>query len=410
MIKRLMFLLTFGLLVACQARTDPGQLSVVTAGSTHTCGLVSNRIPPGRGRLFCWGDATDSQLGDGTRNSTLTPIRSTVLYDIDPDLVDITSVAAAGTPGIAPGGAHTCVVLAGTLSTVRCWGSNQNGQLGESPLSNPTAFVDVVGIATAKAVAASNANTCAVLSDGTLKCWGDNRFGQLGDGSVSFHPNPVSVTGITNATAVSLGDAFACALLADGSIRCWGRNSRGQLGNGTTTDSATSVVVAGIRNAIDIGAGSDSACAVLSDGTARCWGDNTHGQLGNGMTINSSTPVPVGGLVFVNLDPSGVGYTNVAVGSAFACARRSDGTVRCWGSNNHGQLGNGSIADSSLPVNVSGINKASHVAAAGAFGGADACAALADAAIWCWGGNAKGQLGNGTTRGSITPVRVTGIP
>ncbi|MDQ6851919.1 MAG: hypothetical protein M3070_18655, partial [Actinomycetota bacterium] len=259
------------------------------------------------------------------------------------------------------------------------------------------------GASSATSVAAGYNNSCAVLVDRTIRCWGDNSHGQLGNGTTADSSTPVPVSGITNATAVSAGDSDACALLSDGTIRCWGDNFAGQLGNGTMgTGSSTPVAVSGITTATAIIVGTDYACALLSDATIKCWGYNYHGQLGNGQSGNgtagpsSSTPVAVSGIT---------NATAVTAGGDSSCAVLTDGTVRCWGGNYYGTLGNGTNTDSSTPVAVSGITNASSVTA----GTQHACGLLTDSTIKCWGYNYYGQLGNGTNTDSWTPVAVSGI-
>jgi len=148
---------------------------------------------------------------------------------------------------ISAGGDHTCALLTG--GSVRCWGGNYAGQLGNgtwTPISTPIA-VAVHGISTATAISAGSQHTCALLTGGTVRCWGDNYHGDLGDGTTAERLSPVAVHGISTATAISASGLYhTCALLTGGSVRCWGWNQDGELGNGTTTDSAVPVSVLGL--------------------------------------------------------------------------------------------------------------------------------------------------------------------
>ena len=325
---------------------------------------------------------------------------------------------------VSASGSHTCALEPDR--TVRCWGYNQYGQLGDGTTTDSSTPVSVAGLTNAITVAAGHHHTCALMTDGTLRCWGSNQYGQLGDGSPLDGTNhdahiPVAVSGITNAVAVIPGAYHTCALLADGTVRCWGDNDFGELGDGTNTSSSTAVAVTGLAAAPTVvTAGGFHTCAVLPDGAVQCWGRNDFGQLGDGDTPDSSTPVGVIGLGPVAALSAG-GYHN--------CALMPDGTLRCWGRNNFGQLGDGSsltylissnnqgligIYNSTLlpgsisrtPVEVANISTATAAIA----GGFHTCALLADGSVKCWGENDDGQLGNGSSTSSSTPVSVIGLP
>jgi len=215
---------------------------------------------------------------------------------------------------------------------------------------------------------------------------------------------PVTVTGLTGVVDIDAGSQHTCAALANGTVHCWGRNSDGELGNGTNTSSNVPVQVSGITTAVAVTAGNTFSCAVLADGTARCWGYGQNGQLGNGMTglaASSNVPVTVSGLTgAVDIDAGHSGGTT--------CAVRGDGTARCWGLNWSGKLGNGTNADSSVPVTVSGLTDA--VAITTDY--SHSCAVRGDGTARCWGSNWTGRLGTGSTSGGsiFTPVPVFGVP
>src|SRR2546425_1040376 len=194
---------------------------------------------------------------------------------------------------------------------------------------------------------------CALFGDGTAQCWGRNDDGQLGDGTFTSSSTPLRVGGLTGAAAVSGGFYHTCALLGDGTVQCWGRNAEGQLGNGTTIGSRVPGRVAGLPSATAVSGGFQHTCALLSDGTAQCWGRNLEGQLGDGTTTSSSTPVRVGGIT---------GAVAVSAGILHTCALLANGTVKCWGAvgpnNDFGQLGNGATTGSSTPVTVTGTGAA----------------------------------------------------
>ena len=306
---------------------------------------------------------------------------------------------------IVAGSSHACAVLAN--GTVQCWGSNVFGQLGDGTTTSSSTPVTVSGITSARAIAAGTGHTCAVLDNGTVQCWGSNVFGQLGDGTSTSSSTPVTVSGITSARAIAAGGFGAghtCAQLDNGTVQCWGSNGYGQLGNGTTTSSSIPVTVSGITTARAISASNGfygHTCAVLDDGTAQCWGNNVYGELGNGTTTSSSTPVTVSGITTAGAIAAG-GYLG------HTCAQLDNGTVQCWGYNGSGQLGDGTTTLSSTPVTVSGITSARAIAAGGYYGG-HSCAVLDNGTVQCWGSNSSGELGNGTNTSSSTPVTVSGI-
>jgi alpha-tubulin suppressor-like RCC1 family protein len=346
-------------------------------GAAHTCALLAD------GTAKCWGNNYDGQLGDGTFIDKNTPVTVSGLTN---------AVAIAG------GAAHTCALLSD--GTAKCWGNNYYGQLGDGTFIDKNTPVTVSGLTNAVAIAASFYHTCALLSDGTAKCWGRNDYGQLGDGTNTNKNTPVTVSGLTNAVAIAAGGYHTCALLADGTAKCWGYNGNGQLGDGTFIDKNTPVTVSGLTNAVAIAGGAAHTCALLSDGTAKCWGNNAEGQLGDGGTfIEKTTPVTVSGLT---------NAVAIAAGSSHTCALLSDGTVKCWGRNDYGQLGDGTFIDKNTPVTVSGLTNAVAIAASDVH----TCALLSDGTAKCWGNNYDGQLGDGTFTptapyGKSTPVTVS---
>jgi alpha-tubulin suppressor-like RCC1 family protein len=217
-------------------------------------------------------------------------------------------------------------------------------QLGRE-LSGGSAPARIAGLAGARALAVGIQHSCALLDDGTVRCWGTNGQGQLGNGvGAAGSAAPVAVADITGATAISSGLYHVCAMVAGGSLRCWGQNQDGQLGNGTLTGSSKPVAVTGLTEPVSVFvAGYFHTCAVLSGGGVRCWGDNLYGQLGNGTRKDVTTPTAVGSLA---------GATTIAAGRYLTCARLSDGTAQCWGTNAAGQLGQGYLDSAPLPVPV----------------------------------------------------------
>ncbi len=308
-----------------------------------------------------------------------------------------TSVAVSGLTTAVSAGAgieHSCALLAD--GTVRCWGTNFVGQLGDGTIGGGSAVPKtVLNLSGVLALASGGFHNCVILSDHTVQCWGRNQDGQLGNGNNTTDAGtPQPVAGLSGVVALAGGGYHTCALLTDASVRCWGRNDRGQVGDGTSTSRTTPVVVSGMTNAVQLSAGLYHTCALLADGTVQCWGQNDSGQIG-GTLVFSSVPVTVSGIA---------NAVAVSAGVFHSCALLSDGTVRCWGQNGNGQLGNGTTTNSSSPVDVSGLSNVIRVTGAGLH----TCAIMSNQAARCWGYNVYGQLGNGNTTDSSTPVPVVG--
>lgn len=354
----------------------------VAAGDCHTCVRIET------GEVKCWGCNVFGQVGDGTAIQRTAP-------------EDVTGLASAAVD-IAAGFYHTCAVL--DTGGVQCWGRNDRGQLGDGTDDISRVPVNVTGLVAAVAVGAGEAYTCAVISGGDVTCWGANGSGQLGDGTDGDSLTPVDTApGITmNAEAISCGSGHSCALLSSRDIQCWGANGNGQLGNGTYDGSLSPLDVDMTGwSAVSVSAGSHHTCAVRNEGTsgAKCWGRNNWGQLGDGSTTPQNTPVDVQSLV---VEP---GVT--AAGEGHSCGLLISGALKCWGWNIHGQLGDGTTANSSTPVDVSDLAPDTESeAVAIAAGHTHTCAVLDTGAVRCWGANDNGQLGSGTDTDELSPVTV----
>jgi len=283
------------------------------------------------------------------------------------------------------------------------WGRNTSGQLGDGTTTNRHTPVDLLLSAGAQvtAVSAGADHSLALASDGRVLAWGGNSDGQLGDGTTSGGSTPVEVdlpAGIRG-RAVSAGGLHSLALASDGRVLAWGGNSDGQLGDGTTSGGTAPVEVdlpAGIRG-MAVSAGGLHSLALTSDGRVLAWGDNSSGQLGDGTRAGRSTPVAV-------LLPAGARVTAVSAGIDHSLALTSDGRVLAWGNSGFGQLGDGTTASSSTPVAVD-LPADTRVTAVSA-GGLHSLALTSDGRVLAWGDNASGQLGDSMTTEHLAPVAV----
>ena len=257
---------------------------------------------------------------------------------------------------------------------------------------------------TVTSVSASGIHTCARTSTGGVECWGYNFSGQLGNGTTIDSSVPVAVSGLSSGVStISAGGVHTCALTTGGGVECWGNNADGELGNGTTIDSSVPVAVSGLSSGVSaISAGGVDTCALTRGGGVECWGDNANGELGNGTTTDSSVPVAVSGL--------SSGVSAISAGGVHTCALTRGGGVECWGYNADGELGNGTTTDSSVPVAVSGLSSGVSTISAGDYGDDEDTSALTSiGGLECWGYNGAGQLGNGTTTSSSVPEAVSGL-
>jgi cysteine-rich repeat protein len=259
------------------------------------------------------------------------------------------------------------------------------------------------GLHDVAAIAAGEYHTCALLEAGGVKCWGANYFGQVGDGTTTERHRPVDVSGISSAvTALTAGSEHNCVIVSSGGVKCWGGSWYGTLGNGTSGPgiySATPVNVTGLSSGVVyVASGVYHTCAILSSGGAMCWGRNGYGQLGDGTTTNRPTPVAVSGL--------SSGLAAIAGGLEHTCALSDTGGLKCWGGNDYGKLGDGTLTDRLIPVDVSGLTSGVLAVTAG---GMHTCAIMSTGGIKCWGNNAYGQLGDGTTTNRYTPTDVPGL-
>ena len=426
----------------CWGRNDAGQLGdgTLTASSTPVSLVgVSNitQVAAGGSTFFgmscavmggnaikCWGYNADGNLGNGEVVYRTTPLEVPGL---------------TGVIGLGLGEQHTCAIV--NPGIVKCWGGNMAGSLGDNrgkygltpttvslskPLVSPEGVTQIDTSYGTNCTLAVNTLTCwgdgtpnlitlpsvptqistylhtCVLIGGGVKCIGSNAVGQLGDGTTTTNRNTwVDAIGLTSGVAkVSTGGRTTCALLISGGVKCWGS----EVGDGTKTNRSTPTDVTGLSGGVvDIAVGGGHVCVAMADGSVKCWGSNRYGQIGV-EPINffdyRTAPTTASGLS---------GITKLSAGEEHTCALSSAGGVKCWGVNNYGSLGNGTVSESGRPGDVVGLTTgvASVVAGRGGIGYPNhTCAIMTNGTVRCWGYDHWGQVGDQRLGFALTPTNV----
>ena len=403
---------------AVSSSDDSSSDTAIAAGQYHSCAILDN------GSVKCWGANNVGQLGiDNTTDMGDNSGEMAVL-----PVVNLGTGRTA--TAISLHANQSCALL--DNASVKCWGNNTHGRLG---LGNTNTIGDqsgemaaLTGIdlgtgRTATAIAAGGNHTCALLDNASVKCWGRNQNGQLGIGNDELMGNHLNEMGDDlpsidlgtgrTATAITAGYFHTCALLDNASVKCWGRNDQGQLGLGNTTqigdnpgemgDNLPSIDLGTGRTATAIAAGGYHSCAILDNASVKCWGENAEGQLGIGTTADTGNQSEEMGDNLPSID-LGTGRTATAIASMrnHTCAILDNASVKCWGENGQGQLGIGTTADmgnqsgemgDNLPSIDLGTGRTATAIAAGYY---HSCAALDNGAVKCWGDNFYGQLGIGS--------------
>ncbi len=307
--------------------------SGVFSKSGHICIITEEKS------VLCWGENGTYQLGfyeyHSMHKSYLknSPLMVSNLSNnlVDPGVKLLSTSQKYSQYNTYTG--HTCALL--DNGSVQCWGENSSGQLGReinmgyNPNMQMSTPGDVVGIQDATHISSGSAHNCAVLSDMSVKCWGSNSSGQLGDGTFTNSSSPVLVSGVINAVTVSAGSNFTCALLSDKTVTCWGANNFGQLGNGTLDHSSNAVQVSDLKGVKDIKSGMQHSCVLLDNSTVKCWGANYHGQLGIGQHNGGDDNKRLVPEMVISL----TNVKSIAVGFQHNLALLDNGSIACWGYN-----------------------------------------------------------------------------
>jgi hypothetical protein len=324
-----------------------------------------------------------------------------------------------GIAGVTAGYRATCARFQD--GSLRCFGDRATGLLGAS-------VSRVGGLYGAAQIAAGRGHTCALLRDGTAACWGSNSDGELGDKTTAARETAAPVVDIKQATQIAAGAGFSCARIADGQVKCWGRNDKGQLGDGVAKKAPGKGAGAGADAEPEDGAegpprpgpptllqnmtrvtaislGESHGCALIAGGAVDCWGVDALGRMGGGAGAAGGAKPRAAAAKPPTLVKGLKGAVGIAAGEAHACAILEDASVACWGDNASGQLGDGSTAGKASPTKVAGIAGAVGIA----LGRRHSCAIVAGNSVKCWGDNASGQLGDGSTEGRTAPATVIGL-
>lgn len=385
----------------------------LAAGYMHMCAILDNDA------VKCWGSNSIGQ--SGVENNTNYGATAGSMAT----LPEVMLGGGRTAKSIAAFVHHTCALL--DNDTMKCWGHNAYGQLGiDNAVSKGAAALDMqnllpinLGVGrTARGIMASAFASCAILDNNTLKCWGNNATGRLGYGDTSdrgkvgpgfsiYDLLAINVGVSLTVKEVAVGNMETCAIMSDNSLKCWGSNWNGKLGYNDTADrgkvagdmaSLPSVYLGVGRSAVKVTIGWHHTCAILDNGAVKCWGYNNNGQLGtNDTTSRGNVPGSMEALGEVYL---GAGRTAVDIQAGYqhSCALLDDGTVKCWGWNISGQLGQndksnrGSSANSMqslLPVYL-GVGR---TAVSMSSGWQHVCVILDDTSLKCWGSNSTGELG-----------------
>jgi alpha-tubulin suppressor-like RCC1 family protein len=335
---------------------------------------------------------------------------------------DVQARCCPGTTTTLAGGNDFSLALRDN-GTIWAWGLNNLGQVGDgstdpntdTPGQVVTTPARCQAFLNAVAISAGGFHSLAARIDGTVWGWGDNSSGQLGTGFTGGVFNiPVQVStvpGFTDIVNVAAGFIHSLALKSDGTVWAWGNNGSGRLGNGITGgifntpgQVVTSLGGPALTDVVAIAAGQVHSLALKSDGTVWAWGNNSVGQLGNGSISPSNVPVQV-----LNLPADIVA---IAAGFSHSLALDSSGQVWAWGLNSNGQLGNGTTGGSSLFPNLVVTSFGGPIftdVVAIAAGGLHSLALKSDGTVWDWGSNSDGQLGNGSFTDSNVPVQVNSL-
>jgi len=334
------------------------------------------------GTVNAWGGNSYGQLGTGNTTQYSTP--TTI-----PGLTGVKQLSA---------GLYYSLALMND-GTVKAWGYNANGQLGTGNTANCNTPTLISGLTGVKQIAAGEIHSLALMSDGTVKAWGYNSYGELGMGNTTPYYTPTTIPGLTGVKAVVAGYLSSYAIMSDGSVKSWGNNAYGQLGNGSTSTVLTPTTIPGLASVKQLAIGIYHAVALINDGTVKTWGYGNFGQLGTGSNASYYSPTQVTGLTDVK---------QVSAGYYSLFALLNDGTAKAWGNSDNGELGTSIYGTYNYtPITISNLSGIRMLISGSRS--RHSIALMNDGSVKSWGYNGSGQLGNGSTSNSPTPGTVPSL-
>jgi alpha-tubulin suppressor-like RCC1 family protein len=354
----------------------------ISAGDYYSCGRTMSA-----GKLYCWGNNSNGQLGNASLNTKKRPtaVSSTLQFT-----------------WVSSGPSHTCAIASDAKAY--CWGSNNAGQLGDGSYTDRWTPTLVGGGLSWKQIEVGgpyswDGFTCGLTTAGKIYCWGYNYYGELGNGSHGSYasttwPTATSNNGVTY-RQLSVGGYHACAVSTANAAYCWGEADNGQTGTGGIFYQPTAVL--GGLAFKNVSAGQYHTCGTTTASKAYCWGYGFDGALGNGTTTNRFSPRAVSG---------GLSFSRIFASVSHTCGLTTGNKAYCWGSNAYGQLGDGTTTKRTAPVAVKGALQFFQLSTHGYH----TCAATLNVGVgYCWGLNGSGQVGDATTTSPrLTPTRVAG--
>jgi alpha-tubulin suppressor-like RCC1 family protein len=368
--------------VATTTQNAPVRIQLGTNWSTISLGADHGMATKTDGTLWGWGVNAAGQIGDGTVTTRSSPTQIGTL---------------TGWSKVSTGASHTMAIY--TDGSLWAWGLGTSGQLGYDTIV-PSRLIPTNDWAK---ISAGDTHSIAIKTDGTLWGWGSNGQGQIGDGTVISRSSPVQIGTLTNWANISTGVGYSMSIKTDGTLWGWGNNtSFGPLGDNTTTSKSSPIQIGTLLNWSKVACGGAHTAAIKTDGTLWTWGSNVSGQLGQNNTTPRSSPVQVGTLNdWVEVS---CGYNTAGgIQTGTTLLVKTNGTL--WGMG--GTIGDNSGSNRSSPVQIGTLTNWSKVSAGnGSTPSAHNLAVKTDGTLWSWGGNASGQLGNGTITSNSSPIQI----